>query len=577
MNNDASASQAKRAPESSIVSNGRAIRRRAALRILAASGIGTVAFQRALAARVAESGQVTAEMIEQAEWIAGLELDAETRKETARALERARKDVEALRKISLDNGVAPAVHFQVASPARPDSPGTTMVSPANPSEWASVQRPDQKELLAHLPVTELASLIRSRQISSEELTRLYLDRLHQYDGMLHCVVTFTDDLAIRQARLADRELAAGRYRGPLHGIPWGAKDLIAYPPFPTTWGAPQFKEQVVAPKATVAERLDQSGAVLLAKLSLGALAMGDEWFGGKTRNPWDPTQGSSGSSAGSAAATAAGLVGFAIGSETLGSIVSPCRRCGTSGLRPTFGRVSRAGCMTLAWTMDKIGPIARSVEDCALVFSVIHGSDARDPTSVDRPFRWPLRRGLTTLRVGYVESSRGDPQRPELEVLRALGVQLVPFELPDDPPARPISAMLNVEAATVFDELLRSGDLEGLNRWPAAWRKAQFVTGVEYLRASRCRSLLMQNMEKVFREIDLYVGGNDLVITNLTGHPTVVLPNGFRKLGEREVPSSITFTGKLFGESELLAVAHAYQQVTGHHLRRPELTKPDEE
>jgi Asp-tRNA(Asn)/Glu-tRNA(Gln) amidotransferase A subunit family amidase len=354
-------------------------------------------------------------------------------------------------------------------------------------------------------------------------------------------------------------------------MPWGAKDLIAYPPYKTTWGAPQFKEQVLETKATVAQRLDAAGAVLLAKLSLGALAWGDEWFGGKTRNPWNPQQGSSGSSAGSASATAAGLAAFALGSETLGSIVSPCRRCGATGLRPTFGRVSRHGCMALAWSMDKIGPITRNVEDCALILDAIHGADGADPTAMTRPFHWPCPRELATLRVGYFERTSEDAQRPELEVLAELGVQLVPIKLPETPSARPISVVLNTEAATLFDDLLRTNDVEGLNRWPNAWRQAQFVPAVEYLRANRARTLLMQEMEKLFVDVDLYVGGNDLVITNLTGHPTVVMPNGFRQRDDVKLPTSITFTGRLFGESSLLAVAHAYQRATGHHLHRPPL------
>ena len=402
---------------------------------------------------------------------------------------------------------------------------------------------------------------------------MYLERLHRFDALLKCVVTFTDDLALRQAAAADREIAAGHYRGPLHGIPWGAKDLIAYPPYKTTWGAPQFQEQVLDTKATVAQRLDAAGAVLLAKLSLGALAWGDEWFGGKTRNPWNPQQGSSGSSAGSASATAAGLVAFALGSETLGSIVSPCRRCGATGLRPTFGRVSRHGCMALAWSMDKIGPITRNVEDCALILDAIHGADGADPTVTTRPFYWPCPRDLATLRVGYFESNSEDAERPELEVLADLGVQLVPIKLPETPSAQPISVVLNTEAATIFDELLRTNDVEGLNRWPNAWRQAQFVPAVEYLRANRARTLLMQEMEKLFVDVDLYVGGNDLVITNLTGHPTVVMPNGFRQRDDLALPRSITFTGRLFGESSLLAVAHAYQRATGHHLQRPPLEK----
>ena len=274
-------------------------------------------------------------------------------------------------------------------------------------------------------------MIRSRQLSSTELTRLYLDRLKRFDPLLKCVVTLTENLALKQAAEADREIASGRYRGPLHGIPWGAKDLISYPGYPTTWGATPYKARVIEGKATVAARLEEAGAVLVAKMSLGALAQGDLWFGGRTRSPWDPRTGSSGSSAGSASAAAAGLVGFAIGSETLGSIVSPCRACGATGLRPTFGRVSRHGCMTLAWTMDKLGPITRSVEDCALVFDAIHGADGLDFAAVDQPFEWPPRRDLENVKVGYIEQpGRSSEERPEVKVLRKLGFELVPITLP---------------------------------------------------------------------------------------------------------------------------------------------------
>jgi Asp-tRNA(Asn)/Glu-tRNA(Gln) amidotransferase A subunit family amidase len=405
------------------------------------------------------------------------------------------------------------------------------------------------------------------------LTRLYLERLRKYDPALHCVVTYTEELALKQAERADREIAAGRYRGPLHGVPWGAKDLIAYPGHKTTWGALPFKDQTLDLKATVAQRLEDAGAVLVAKLTLGALAMGDLWFGGRTRSPWDPKQGSSGSSAGSAAAAAAGLVGFALGSETLGSIVSPCSRCGATGLRPTFGRVSRHGCMTLAWSMDKIGPIARSVEDCALVFGAIHGFDGFDPSAVDRPFAWPCPRDLRKLRVGYVERSEAAKDRDDLKVLRELGVQLVPIKLPGTYPIAALRIILGTEAATAFDELTRQGVTEGLNSWPQTFRQGQFVPAVEYLRANRIRSLVMREMEELMSGVDLYVGGNDLLLANLTGHPTVVLPDGFRKAGAVEVPRAITFTGRLYGETELLAVAHAYQQATGHHLRRPPMDK----
>jgi Asp-tRNA(Asn)/Glu-tRNA(Gln) amidotransferase A subunit family amidase len=392
--------------------------------------------------------------------------------------------------------------------------------------------------------------------------------------MLKCVVTLTEDLALKQAAKADAEIAAGVYRGPLHGIPWGAKDLISYPGYPTTWGATPFKDRVINDKATVAARLEEAGAVLVAKLTLGALAMGDMWHGGKTRSPWDPRMGSSGSSAGSASAAAAGLVGFAIGSETLGSIVSPCRACGASGLRPTFGRVSRAGCMSLAWSMDKIGPIARSLEDCALVFDAIHGADGLDATAVDQPFTWPPRLSLRGLKVGYFkQDDRPDEQRDDLKTLKGLGVELVPIELPKGLPVNEVTLMLGVEAATVFDELTRKHITEGLNSWPSEFRQGQFVPAVEYLRAARVRTLLIRAMAKLMSTVDLYVGGRDLALTNLTGHPTVVLPNGSRDREGREVPGSITFTGRLYDESTLLAVAVAFQQAVGQHLKRPPLER----
>ena len=547
------------------------VSRRQILKLITATGVGSVAFQRALTAQVVERGTVTGEMIQQAEWIAGLHLSEEERASTATAVQSAIRRFEEMRQVEIGYDVPPALIFQPKPLVQELS--QTVRRNARPIEWTPPQVPTNEDDLAFLPVSELAALLRSRQVSSVELTRMYLDRLDRFDKFLHCVVSMTDDLALRQARHADREMAAGRYRGPLHGIPWGAKDLISYPGYKTTWGATPFKDQRLETKATVASRLDDAGAVLLAKLSLGALAWGDKWFGGMTRNPWNVKQGSSGSSAGSASATAAGLVGFALGSETLGSIVSPCRRCGTSGLRPTYGRVSRYGCMTLAWSMDKLGPICRSMEDCAIVFGAIHGFDGLDAAAVDRPFQWPCKRDLRSLRVGYMEQGPPLEKRSELRVLRDLGVKLVPIKLPATPAAWPLTMILGVEAATVFDELTRKGVTKGLNSWPRTFRKGQFIPAVEYLRANRIRTMLMQEMKKLMSQVDLYVGGNDLAITNLTGHPTAVLPNGFNKRKGIETPYSITFTGRLFGESELVAVAHAYQQATGFHLRRPPMEK----
>jgi Asp-tRNA(Asn)/Glu-tRNA(Gln) amidotransferase A subunit family amidase len=544
------------------------LRRRAILKGLAAAGMGSSVFQRALAAQVAQSASVTPEMIKQAEWIAGLELTDQERKSTAGSIQRSLSSFVELRKVEVGYDVAPSLTF---FPAPPRPTNEVRRNQARPIDASPPRRPESDDALAFLPVAELSSLVRSGQVSSMELTRLYLARLKRFDPLLKCVVTLTEDLALKQAAQADREIAAGHYRGALHGIPWGAKDLIAYPGYPTTWGATPFKNQVINQKATVAGRLEEAGAVLVAKLTLGALAQGDQWFGGRTRSPWDPRDGSSGSSAGSAASVAAGLVGFAIGSETLGSIVSPCRACGATGLRPTFGRVSRHGCMTLAWTMDKLGPIARSVEDCALVFDAIHGADGLDFAAVDQPFQWPPRVNLESLKVGYIEErGRDADSREELRVLRKLGFDLVPITLPENLPVWAVTLMLGTEAATVFDELTRKHITEGLNTWPETFRNGQFVPAVEYLRAARVRTKLMQAMADRMVAVDLYVGsGLDLPITNLTGHPTVVFPVGFRTRNGRNRPGSVTLTGRLYDESTLLAVAHAFQQATGDHRRQP--------
>jgi len=545
------------------------LNRRAALAALAGLGIGTAAFQRSLVAQADEAGKVTPEMIEQAEWIAGISLSEDERKAVASAVARDQRSFEALRKIELGNSVPPALAFFAAPPQ--DSIRDIRRDEIHPLESAPPGRPKSDDELAFLPVTELSALLRTKKVSSVELTKIYLARLQKYNDLLKCVVSFTEDLAQQQAERADREIAAGRYRGPLHGIPWGAKDIIAWPGYKTTWGAGHFQDQSLEVKATVARRLEDAGAVMVAKTTVGALAMGDQWFGGMTRNPWNPEEGSSGSSAGSTATVVAGLVGFAIGSETLGSIVSPCRRCSASGLRPTFGRVSRYGCMTLSWSMDKLGPIARSIEDCALIFGAIHGSDPQDITAVDRPFAWPARRDVKSLKVGYFEGDRPAEELRAQEVLRDLGVKLVPIKLPDKYPARPLKVILNTEAAAAFDDITRAGVSDGIGDWATTFRKGEFVPAVEYLRACRIRTLLMREMAELMEPIDAYVGDDDLTLTNLTGHPTVVVPDGDREKSTTGQPGTITFTGKLFGESELLALAHAYQQVSGAHLRRPPL------
>ncbi len=573
--------------------------RRRVLQLLAAGGVGTVVFRRALASMVQGESRVTAAMIKQAEWIAGLDYTDQEREMLVGGVNRTLRGYQRIRDVPLDNGVPPAVQFTSMPNATAHESGDR--GTVSLTESAATRRPKTEDDLAFAPVTELAALVRTRQVSSVELTRLYLKRLKRFDPTLHFVINLTEESALKQAAHADREIAAGRYRGPLHGIPWGAKDLLAFPGYPTTWGAKPFKDQVRKDKATVIARLEEAGAVLVAKLAVGALAQGDVWFKEKTRNPWNPEQGSSGSSAGPASATVAGAVGFSIGTETLGSIVSPCSRCGATGLRPTFGRVSRAGCMALSWSMDKIGPICRSVEDCALVLGAIHGRDGLDPTSVDRPFSWPMRRDPRSLRVGYVKSLFDQARlkrieseqrrarmaasmkmdRAVLDVLRGLGIELIPIELPDKYPIGSLRFILSAEAAAAFDELTRSGRddelvAQGRNAWPNSFRQGQLIPAVEYIRANRVRTLLMREMEEMMSRIDVYVapsiGGSNLLLTNLTGHPTVVLPHGFRK--SNGTPTSITFSGKLFGETELLAVAHAYQRATDFHLKRPSIKAP---
>ncbi|MHC4684095.1 MAG: amidase family protein, partial [Planctomycetota bacterium] len=501
-----------------------------------------------------EVTKVTKEMLKDAEQIAGLEFTDRERDLVVDGLNKHLQRYEKIREVPLDNSVAPAVQFN------PVVPGTTFETkqlPIKASKPGKVKKPSDIEELSFWTITNLAGLIKSRKVSSLELTNLYLGRLKKYDSKLRCVITLTEELARQQAKRADKEIAAGRYRGPLHGIPWGAKDLLAVKGYKTTWGAMPYKDQIIDTDATVVRRLEQAGAVLVGKLTLGALAWGDVWFAGKTRNPWNTEKGSSGSSAGPAAATAAGLVGFSIGSETHGSIVSPCTVCGVTGLRPTFGRVSRYGAMALSWTMDKIGPMCRSVEDCALVFNAIYGPDSKDNTVVDLPFNWDASRGIKDLKVGYIKSAfeqdRDDKEfkandKATLEVLRRLGADLKPIELPD----YPIDAMafiLSVEAAAAFDELTRS-DRDALlvrqikNAWPNRFREARLVPAVEYIQANRLRTLVIKAMHELMSDIDVYVApswvGNNLLLTNLTGHPSVVLPNGFNK---KQEPTSISFVG----------------------------------
>jgi Asp-tRNA(Asn)/Glu-tRNA(Gln) amidotransferase A subunit family amidase len=449
--------------------------------------------------------------------------------------------------------------------------------------------PEDDVDIAFAPLTTLSAWVQTRALTSERLTRIYLERLKRYAPLLLCAPVIMERQALAAARQADREIAAGRYWGPLHGIPWGAKDLLATRGYPTTWGASPYRDQVLDYDATVVEKLDAAGAVLIAKLTLGALAQGDRWFGGMTRNPWHPEEGSSGSSAGPGSATAAGLVGFAIGTETLGSIVSPSTRNGVTGLRPTFGRVSRYGAMALSWSMDKIGPMCRSVEDCALVLAAIHGPDSRDPVVRDVPFNWDAQRPLSQIRIGWFRSAfertNDEGQRNEfdaaaLDAMRRIVPDLVEVELPiQEYPLQAISgSVLGVEAAAAFDELTRSNRDELLvpeperSSWPNTFRNARFVPAVEYINANRVRTLVMQAMDQALRDVDVVITPNSaLLLTNLTGHPQVSLPAGFTTRSDVQVPVSAQFIGKLYGEADMLRVAQAWQQATGHHLRHPSL------
>ena len=516
------------------------------------------------------------------EALAGLSFTQNERDTLLSGLEVLRGRYDTLRTIDLPHNIPVPLYFD------PRIPGQEL--PEGREKYLfqefPTKRPDNIEDCAFYTIGQLAHLLRSRQITSLELTTMYIERLKRYGPQLECVVTLTEELALDQARRADLEIQGGRYLGALHGIPYGAKDLLSVAGYKTTWGATPFKDQVLDETATVIKRLDEAGAVLVAKLTLGALAWGDVWYGGKTRNPWNTEQGSSGSSAGPGSATAAGLVAFSIGSETWGSIVSPCTRNGVTGLRPSFGTISKMGAMALSWSMDKLGPMCRSVDDCALVYSVIKGSDGFDHSVVDVPFQVPSKKELRSLRVGYIETafsdtSTTDNDRAVLDRLRELGFDLVPIELPEFP-TRSLSFLLSVEAAAAFDELTRSNRDDELLRqskwaWPNAFREARYVPAVEYIQANRARVVLNQKMSELFKTIDVYVipsfWGDNLLRTNLTGHPCVVLPNGFNKKG---MPTSISFMGELYQDGEVVAIAHAYQRGTGWHKKYPPGFKIDQ-
>jgi Asp-tRNA(Asn)/Glu-tRNA(Gln) amidotransferase A subunit family amidase len=609
------------------------LQRREFMKVFTAAGLGGTLLPGVLWAQAQDKAAISADMIDAAAKIAGVAIPDEYKKMMLESLNDHAEGFEAIFQLHMANSVEPSLLFVPdTAHAKFDTEKLPMRMSAAPAIAVS-KSPDD---LAFATVRELAELVRTRKISSSSLTEMYLERLKRYDAKLKFVVTLTGERALSQAKEADREIASGKYRGPLHGLAWGAKDLLAVKGYPTTWGAGGFEKQVIEEDATVVKRLDEAGAVLVAKLTLGALAMGDHWFGGITRNPWNVRQGSSGSSAGPASATAAGCVAFSIGSETLGSISSPSTRCGCSGLRPTFGFVPRTGAMALSWSMDKLGPICRSVEDCALVLHAIQGPDGKDRTvDAQAKFNWDANLDWRKLRVGYLkkdfepekeekqEQAKEKPATPEeqekrekdrrrreafrvraaydrryndaaLEKLRAMGANLVPVEMPKFPYDAMV-AMLESEAAAAFDELTRTGrdkllTAQGPEDWPNTFRTARFIPAVEYIQASRARRMAMDAVGKVFYEFDVIVSptsSQQLVITNLTGHPALILPNGFRgadapvpastaegadeNVGGPGTPVSLTFLGNLYGENKLLALARAYQEATGFHKLRPRL------
>lgn len=602
-------------------------------------GLGGTLFPGVLWAQAQSQGaaKITKEMIDHAAAIAGVPIPEETKEMMLDNLNQRVKGYDAIYALHIPNSVAPCLVFD---PVVPGTKFETERKPARISKASAIAAqgtPKNLEDVAFASIRELAEFVRTKRVSSLALTEMYLERLKRYDPALKFVVTLTEERAMAQARAADREIAAGKYRGPLHGLPWGAKDLLAAKGYRTTWGAGGFENQMIDEDATVVKRLDEAGAVLVAKLTLGALALGDNWFGGVTRNPWHTGQGSSGSSAGPASATAAGCVAFSIGSETLGSISSPATRCGCTGLRPSFGLVPRTGAMALSWSMDKLGPICRAVEDCALVLEAIYGPDGADPSVKNVAFHWDADMDWRKLRIGYLktdfeprppeqvqtaaeepaatpeEQKKRDEQKRRQEAARAraeydrkyndaalaklkeMGVTLLPLEMPKFPYQSMVN-MLSAEAAAAFDELTRTGKDKLLTSqkpfdWPNSFRSARFIPAVEYIQASRARRMAMNAVAKVFEDIDVIVaptnGGEQLVVTNLTGHPSVILPNGFRgedapkpptddpsdfqNAGGPGTPVSLTFLGKLYGEAKLLAFAKAYQDATGFHRKHPQL------
>ena len=585
--------------------------RRRFLAYFSGAGLSATVLPGLLWAQLQEQGlqTVTAEMLSGALAVAGLKFTEEDEKAMLQAVNRNLTNYEELRDLHIPNDVAPPFYFS------PLTPGMKVSRTREPLRFStlSVRRPANLEDAAFWPITHLAHLLKTRQATSLELTEMYLARLHKYNSKLLCVVTFLDEVARAQAKQADAEIAAGRYKGPLHGIPWGAKDIIAVKGYKTTWGSAAYEDQMIEEDASVVEMLRDAGAVLLAKLTTGELAQGDRWFGGMTRNPWNTEEGSSGSSAGPASATVAGLVGFGIGSETSGSILSPSARCGATGLRPTFGRVSRYGVMALSWTQDRLGPLCRYAEDCAVAMSAIAKPDDRDLSVSDIPFNYNAHLDLKKLRIGYLEGGFDETRDPVLKKneenamsqVEALGGKLIPVKVPDW--TIDVSS-IGVESAVFFDDLIRSnGDKRMTNPGRAAgFRSSRVTPAVEYLQSQRARSMMMAKLADATADVDVYLvpvnmgggggagrgrggaptdgggagvgrgrGGNaqrrsivgrHFNMANLACYPALNVVNGFTEAG---APTSITFYARPFGEAALLALGRAYQDATGFHLKHP--------
>ena len=563
--------------------------RRSFLAYFSSIGLGSTLLPGVLWGRLEEQkpAQVTRQMLREAAEVAGVDLSDQQLDGMLDGVNKNLPHWAELRKIKLDNSVAPPIYFNPILPGMKIDRTKREFRPSSPPH---VMRPKNLEDAAFWQVTQLAELVRTKQVSSVELTEMYIARIKRYNPKLLCVVTLTEELAMRQARAAEQEIAAGRYRGPLHGIPYGIKDLASVKGYPTTWGAAPFKNRVIDRDATVVTRLNDAGAVLVAKLTTGELALDDIWFGGMTRNPWDYNMGSQGSSAGPGSATAGGLVGFSVGTETGGSIVAPSAICGVTGLRPTFGRVSRYGVMTLSWTLDKTGPMCRSVEDCALVLNAIQGPDDRDLAAQDFPFNWDAEMDIRKLRVGYLKAAFSDtrqtPQvdandRAALDKIRGMGFKLIEVGLPEHASLDFPSIMYSKANAALEDPVVTEpGELVRQDR-VRTQNSYRLLPAADYLNAQRVRTLIMQEMARILSDVDVYMVPFDYAdytpnpvatlhaaVTNLTGHPCIAVPSGFDEKGH---PTSISFHGHLYREGEMLAVARAYQNATTWHLQCPKM------